>query len=298
MNYTRIEYFLALCQYKSFSETARQLYVSQATISKQIAALEDDLGFKLFERSSNHLSLTTQGEIMNAAYSEAQNTIETAKREALNYSKNISDSVKISVLESAEIVANCERPFCEVLDKLKKEIDISVEFSPYQKMNSQLRNNNIDIGITLLEEAQGYPTLKYTKLCDLPMGLLYHKDLEIVKDGELDIDLIRSQPFYFVGEGSMGVDKYLKNQKVRLGIPPENYRIVPNIASIITNAELKQGVAIVASTPKIRSNPNLEFYPLEELSTTIVAVWNKENNNNSRSLITKRIRRLIIESGL
>ena len=75
MNYTRIEYFLALCQYKSFSETARQLYVSQATISKQIAALEDDLVFKLFERSSNHLSLTTQGEIMNAAYSEAQNTI-------------------------------------------------------------------------------------------------------------------------------------------------------------------------------------------------------------------------------
>lgn len=45
----------------NFTEAARRLYVTQPTLSKQIALIEDDLGFKLFVRSNRNVSLTPEG---------------------------------------------------------------------------------------------------------------------------------------------------------------------------------------------------------------------------------------------
>jgi len=38
----QIEYFLAVAKYLSFTEAARNLYISQPSLSNQIAMLEDD----------------------------------------------------------------------------------------------------------------------------------------------------------------------------------------------------------------------------------------------------------------
>lgn len=47
----RIRAFLAAAECLNFTEAARRLYVTQPTLSKQIALIEDDLGFKLFVRA-------------------------------------------------------------------------------------------------------------------------------------------------------------------------------------------------------------------------------------------------------
>ena len=41
----RIRAFLAAAECLNFTEAARRLYVTQPTLSKQIALIEDDLGF-------------------------------------------------------------------------------------------------------------------------------------------------------------------------------------------------------------------------------------------------------------
>jgi DNA-binding transcriptional LysR family regulator len=54
MNITRIEYFLMTAKYMSFTKAAAQLYITQPSLSKQIAILEEELGQKLFERSKEY----------------------------------------------------------------------------------------------------------------------------------------------------------------------------------------------------------------------------------------------------
>ena len=44
MNITRIEYFLMAAKYMSFTKAAAQLYITQPSLSKQIAILEEELG--------------------------------------------------------------------------------------------------------------------------------------------------------------------------------------------------------------------------------------------------------------
>jgi len=56
-----LAYFLAVVDAKNISRAARQLHVSQPTVSRQLQALEDELGVPLFERGSREIQLTSDG---------------------------------------------------------------------------------------------------------------------------------------------------------------------------------------------------------------------------------------------
>lgn len=60
-DWTRARAFLASAETGSFSAAAREIGVSQPTVSRQVAALEDELGLVLFERTGRNLQLTAAG---------------------------------------------------------------------------------------------------------------------------------------------------------------------------------------------------------------------------------------------
>jgi LysR family transcriptional regulator, transcription activator of glutamate synthase operon len=70
MEFKQVEYFLQIIDSGSFSAAADELYISQSSLSKQIMALEKDLGCTLFDRSKRRVSLTAAG---SAFLSHAQN---------------------------------------------------------------------------------------------------------------------------------------------------------------------------------------------------------------------------------
>ena len=58
MNLTRIQYFVEVARRENFSQAAKALYVSQPNLSKQIALMEQELGFSLFTRNKAGVALT------------------------------------------------------------------------------------------------------------------------------------------------------------------------------------------------------------------------------------------------
>lgn len=57
----QIQYFLKVAQHLSYTAAARELFVSQPSLSKQVAALERELGVALFDRSRRNRSLYAGG---------------------------------------------------------------------------------------------------------------------------------------------------------------------------------------------------------------------------------------------
>ena len=64
MDWDRVRVFHAVAQAGSFTRAAERLGLSQSAISRQIGALEEDLGTPLFHRHARGLVLTEQGEIL------------------------------------------------------------------------------------------------------------------------------------------------------------------------------------------------------------------------------------------
>ena len=62
MNSRQLQYALALAEVRNFSQLAEKLNITQPALSKQILALERELGIKLFDRNTSPLSLTPAGE--------------------------------------------------------------------------------------------------------------------------------------------------------------------------------------------------------------------------------------------
>ncbi len=56
-----LRYFLTVAKEQSFTKAAQQLNITQPTLSRQLAALEDELGAKLFIRGKHSITLTNEG---------------------------------------------------------------------------------------------------------------------------------------------------------------------------------------------------------------------------------------------
>jgi len=64
LNIHEMQVFLVAAETENFSETGRQLNISQPAVSMQIRALEDSLGMELFHRSGRHIALTEAGDAL------------------------------------------------------------------------------------------------------------------------------------------------------------------------------------------------------------------------------------------
>lgn len=70
MNITQIRYVLAIAEQGSMSRAAESLFLSQPALSLQIKKLEDELGFPLFFRTAQGVTLTDEGKVFCASARE------------------------------------------------------------------------------------------------------------------------------------------------------------------------------------------------------------------------------------
>ena len=61
MELKQLESFVAVVNFKSFTDAAKHLYISQPTISTHIQSMEKELHTKLIMRTTKSIELTTRG---------------------------------------------------------------------------------------------------------------------------------------------------------------------------------------------------------------------------------------------
>lgn len=63
MELRQLRYFLGVCEAGSLLKAAARLHIAQPALGQQMAALEDELGVKLFARSTRGMALTPEGRV-------------------------------------------------------------------------------------------------------------------------------------------------------------------------------------------------------------------------------------------
>ena len=80
MDLRTLRYFVEIARQKSFTLAAQKLFVTQPTLSRQFAELEEELGQVLFDRSTRHIKLTEKGLYF---YRQAQSILDLVEKTKL-----------------------------------------------------------------------------------------------------------------------------------------------------------------------------------------------------------------------
>ncbi|MEV3964041.1 LysR family transcriptional regulator [Nocardia sp. NPDC050193] len=143
-----IEIFLTLSAELHFGRAAERLYLSQARVSQVIRKLENQLGGKLFERSSRHVSLTPIGRQLytdlQTNYRDLRASLGRAARSA-RYGDDGLLRIGVTSSSLAEI-----RPALKTLQARHPNCSVHIEHIHFGNPFGALRTDGIDILVSWL----------------------------------------------------------------------------------------------------------------------------------------------------
>ena len=101
MNLHRIEAFLAVAQGGSITRAATQLDVAQSVVSRHVAALETDLGIRLFERTGRGVAMTEAAQLLAPRLRAALADMQRAAAEAAELGGQPGGLVRMGLVPAA-----------------------------------------------------------------------------------------------------------------------------------------------------------------------------------------------------
>lgn len=76
-----LRYFLTVAQEEGINRAAEVLHITQPTLSRQIAQLEEEVGVKLFHRGARKITLTNEGILLRRRAEEILDLIDRTEKE-------------------------------------------------------------------------------------------------------------------------------------------------------------------------------------------------------------------------
>ena len=140
-----LNYFLAVAREENFTKAAQQLHLTQPTLSRQIADLEQELGVKLFIRSNHNIILTEEGMILKRRAQEILSLADKTKRDFMQKEEALSGTISIGSGEfrSTEYLAKIIAQFRKQYPNVKYEIDSGIA----SNIRDYIERGFLDIGL-------------------------------------------------------------------------------------------------------------------------------------------------------
>lgn len=141
---TRLVTFIALAKYRSYTEAARSLHLTQPAVTQHIQYLESFYGVKLVVRHGGQMHLTPEGELL-LSYANKMDALSTEIQRALHNRSGITRRYKIgATLTIGEYVLPT------ILGRHRRaypNIDISMSVQNTDTILQELDHANLDLGL-------------------------------------------------------------------------------------------------------------------------------------------------------
>ena len=262
MNLKQLEAFVQVSESGSFSKAAKELFLTQPTISAHISSLEKELNVRLFMRNTKEVSLSDDEKDL---YRYAKQITDLEKAIAERFYMDSDDGKHFITIAASTIPAQYLLP--KVLmcyrERYPKE-QIKIMETDSSEVVTQVVDHMVDVGFTgtVLEKKH----CKYIPFYKDELAVITPDTPEyrILKEQNRDdIDWIKRKPLILREEGS-GTRKEAEKQLKNAGISMEDLDIVASIANQETiKKSVKQGMGItVLSRLAAEDEDGLLIFPI------------------------------------
>lgn len=227
MDIKQLEVFVAVAKHKSFSKAARELFLTQPTVSSHIQNLENEMQTVLFNRNNKLINLTDSGKILYNHAITILNDCKKAVYDLKEYSGRIEGSINIvcSSIPEAYILPSFLNNFCEIYPN----ITFTINHSDSNLVIPEILSERATFGI--VGSKSKHPNVSFYDLLDDELVLICPKECKVgLNKKTLDIDDLKKLTFIMRKEGS-GTRNVIIKTLNDSELPYSNLNIRANVES-------------------------------------------------------------------
>lgn len=260
----QVSCFLQVAQNLSFTKAAKELYVSQSNISRQIAALEKEWNVVLFDRNTKGVRLTEQGRILADTLEDMCLQWNEAMTRAKNSVKKYSGTITVG----CQMNIKMNNYISQVLSGFREEhpeIQIIKERTSLKKLTEGLKNDYYDAILIPNHDIKMMKGLEKLTLFYIRVGIVFHKKHPLFFKKDISLADFKDSLFLRYKPAQMKPEEdYFIKICDAFGFYPKITAEIEDFEELLFLLETGEGVAVISEETELVSNKNLRFLPIEE----------------------------------
>lgn len=291
MTLNQLKYFIAVARCLSFTEAARSLFMTQPALSRQIQAMEAELGTQLFVRDKKTLKLTPGGSALYNKLPDFLRQYEEMMAESRNANRGFEGQLRVGILDVYD-ASGLFPPVVEAFQRNNPGIRLTLERFSLGELPERLYDNKLDIVCTYGFSLFDKPDLMTVNVQKFDSCVLLNRNHPLAHKPDLTLDDLRQERFVQLGAEASGEGyQYITNLISRGGISPDVLYVDKN-EDVLLWVELGDAVAVTSNCTIEKHNPRVVVRELnmpEVKGHDITIAWRRSNYNPAIALFMELV---------
>lgn len=281
MDSTKLKYFVSAARNLNFSEVARFNFISQPTISHQIALLEEELQVKLFYRNGKKLALTKEGEYFLPIAVKLLEDMNNAAVNVKQYSEGTYGKIDIMISETCvSIFTEC----LKVFSKRYPNIVINADFQGTSDLIEGTITDTHNIYFSFDDIIRLNKTLEYIHAADDCLCLALPNNVPAPENID-DFSCLKDVPYIGLSNSSSTfLISDISELLERRNFTPKLMNVYNKLRELLLSVEIGIGFSIVPYSIALEHTPKITCIPINDESCKAHRVIAWSNSNRSQAV--------------
>jgi len=207
--------FCEVAKHRSFSKTAKSLYMTQPAVSQAIMNMERELGTRLFTRTSKGVNLTNDGRLLYEYVSSAINLISVGERKLAESRDLLTGEMKIGVGDT--ISRYYLLPYLEIFHNSSPNINLKIINRTTMELCAMLKSGEIDLAVCNLPVKDS--ALSVRKCIDIHDIFVCGEKYKYLCSSPVELEELAKLPLIFLERKSNSrqyVERFLASKGIKI----------------------------------------------------------------------------------
>lgn len=216
MDLPSLQAFLAVADSGSFSRAAGRLFLTQPAVSKRIAALEEELGAKLFDRIGRQVRLTEAGGALLPRARTILEAVEDTRRSLSNLSGKVEGTLRFGT--SHHIGLHRLPPVLRTYSTAYPDVELDIHFMDSEAACQAVERGDLELGVVTLPNDPA-PALTLTPVWTDRLSIVTAADHPLVTSGPASPAALARHPAILPARGTY-TREIVEQAFARVGLSP------------------------------------------------------------------------------
>lgn len=291
MTLNQLKYFLAVARYLSFTEAAHSLFMTQPALSRQIQAMEAELGTQLFVRDKKTLKLTPGGSVLYNQLPNFLRQYDELMAEVCHANRGYEGVLRVGILDVYD-ASELLYPVLKLFQQEYPGIRLTMGRFSLSELPERLHEDKLDLICTYGFSLFDKPDLMTVDVQKFDSCAMLNRNHPLAEKKDLTLEDLRQERFVLLcNEASEEGYQYISSLLNKGGISPEVIQVEKN-EDVLLWVEMGLGVAVTSNRTTEWQNPRVVIRELnmpDVKGHDITMAWRKSNYNPAIALFMELV---------